>query len=263
MLIEFTKMHGCGNDFVIIDTRFDDIQLNNDQIRLLADRNFGIGCDQLIMIEPSNQAGLFMRVYNRDGSEAQACGNATRCVAALTTSAGDVKIIETTERKLLCVVQENGLVGVSMGKINSYEEIDLGAEYKELGQAISVNVGNPHCVFIVDDAEAINLEKWGPKIETHEAFPDRTNVEFVSKLVIDDTEIFRTRVWERGAGVTLACGSGAMAIAWVLKEANLMDAENSALLQMDGGLLGATINDDDTINISGPAAYVFTGTIEL
>ncbi len=260
MKIEFTKMHGCGNDFVIIDAREQSVNLSFDQRVKIADRNFGVGCDQIIVLEPSKKADVFMRIYNTDGSEAQACGNATRCVANLLIGKSKKINIETIERVLLCTPsEEKGVICVHMGKALSYEKVDLGNEYNEfLPQPVSINVGNPHCIFLVNDAEKINLEYWGPKIETHPLFPERTNVEFVSRQRMPD---FRARVWERGAGITLACGSGAMAITLALKKAGWI--ESSFALTMDGGIIGLSIDKNDNIVMVGETELVFQGTIEL
>ena len=278
MKISFTKMNGCGNDFVIIDNRQRYVNLTEEQIIELADRKNSItkGCDQVIVLEPSGNADVFMRIYNPDGSEAQACGNATRCVADLliggarTTKMQEIHI-ETIERVLPCwtpdeggLFDQKGIISVNMGKALSYAEVDLGSEYAELGQAISVNVGNPHCVFFVDDADKINLEYWGPKVETHPLFPERTNVEFVSRMESTNEAITcRVRVWERGAGITKACGSGATAITWIFKEKQLFKNNNVLSLKMDGGALILLINTDGDVLMFGQTELEFSKTVKL
>lgn len=282
MKIDFTKMNGLGNDFVIIDARKESVNLNNKQndsviidaraksVNLndeqkitLASRNNPKtkGCDQLIILEPSKKANLFMRIYNRDGSEAQSCGNATRCVAALLTEANESINIETIERILLCYNNGNNTISVNMGKAISHEKIDLGDEYKEFGQAVSVNVGNPHCIFFVDNTQEVNLKLWGPKIENHSLFPERTNVEFVSQIPTTSPYEYRVRVWERGAGITKACGSGAVAVAWAIK--NRGSYSPIMHLHMDGGEITIKIEKDDSIIMQAPTELEFTATINI
>ena len=267
MKIDFTKMHGLGNDFVIIDAREQSVDLTFDQRVKIADRHFGVGCDQLIILEPSEKADVFMRIYNPDGSEAQACGNATRCVARLLIGNNKKVDIETIDRVLPCwvlnqsdILSQIGFVYVNMGKANSYKKINLGREYKDLPNIVAeVNVGNPHCIFFsLEDVEAIDLEHWGPKVENHRMFRERTNVEFVSKIKNED-DTFRVRVWERGAGITKACGSGAMAIAWALKEEGFLN--DTVTLRMDGGDLLLTINNDGDVIMIGQTTLPFTGQI--
>ena len=220
--LSFMKMHGLGNDFVVLDARRQPLDLSVDQVRAIADRHTGVGCDQLIIVEPakSERADVLMRIRNADGGEVEACGNATRCVATTvmeekgTTHA----IIETAVGLLDARAVNGGLVAVDMGLANldwqdiplarEMDTLHLGITNGPLQDPVAVNVGNPHAVFFVDDAEAVPLETIGPEVEHHELFPERINVE--AAQVISAGEL-RVRVWERGVGITQACGTGACA----------------------------------------------------
>lgn len=273
MLIEFIKMHGCGNDFVVIDERDATLNLTRKQRVALADRRRGIGCDQLIILEHPNHkdsADLRLRIFNPDGKEVAACGNATRCVARWLAdgSQRDAFNIEVGKRILHCQIEKNGkefwvnmgkvrLSALSRNKANPF--INLGTDFAELPSPIAVNIGNPHCIFEVESAESIDVAKWGSLIEMHRLFfPRRTNVEFVSPL---SQNVFRLRVWERGAGITQACGSGAAAVAWALRY--LRKAGNSVRLRMDGGDLFVKIDADSNIYIKGKTVLSHRGSIEL
>lgn len=255
--MNFKKMHGLGNDFVILDQRAGRALFDPEQIQMICDRRHGVGCDQLIVMEPSETADFFMRIYNPDASEAEACGNATRCVAHLYMSEQGAQecSIETVAGILPCRMVDD-LVEVDMGQPKSVEDVDLSI--REEGEPVSVNMGNPHCVFFVDDAESVDLENLGPVIEHHSLFPDRTNVEFAT--VMPDGQI-RLRVWERGAGVTLACGSGACATAVAAIHRGLTDRKVDII--MDGGhLILEHRESDGHVLMTGPVAYVFEGELK-
>ncbi len=271
-MVAFKKMHGLGNDFVIIDGRSNKFSITKAQIIKAADRHFGIGCDQLIVIEKANNdsAYAFMRIYNPDGSQAEACGNATRCVASLLIAETEQNkvIIETLHGILPTILNENGMISVDMGKaqlnwadIPLSHEIDtchLGINIGPLNDGIAVGMGNPHCVFFVDDVMAINLSKFGSLVENHPLFPDRTNVEIAS---INNDGSINLRVWERGAGLTLACGSGACA---TMVAANLRGlVGRKADIKLDGGILHIRWLENNHILMTGPVATAFTGKLNL
>lgn len=269
---DFVKMHGLGNDFVVFDARTVPLALTPDQARFIADRHLGIGCDQIITILPSHKADAFMRIQNADGSEVGACGNATRCVASLLMAeAGTLRVsIETEAGLLRCeleAVQEE-LVSVDMGAPRlDWRDIPLSREADTLSVDFvagplngpcCVNVGNPHAVFFVDDAEAIDLAQWGPRIETDPLFPERVNVSVAQ--VLPDDEI-RLRVWERGAGITQACGTAACATAVAAMRRGLTGRD--VIVRLDGGPLEITWGDDDRIIMRGPVATSFNGQVML
>lgn len=256
-MIDFLKMHGCGNDFIVIDGRKHDVTAllaDRNAVETLCDRRFGVGCDQLIVIAESRKADAEMLIRNADGSEAGMCGNAARCVA-------DILLNETGKPKITLSVGSRLLEGWRTDDVT----IDMGAP-ASLGKAkllpglldaITVDMGNPHAVFVVDDAEAIALETIGPKIENHPLFPNRTNVEFISKAA-DGT--IRMRVWERGSGVTLACGSGACASMVAAASCGL--TPRRARIRMDGGTLSLEWREGDGhVLMAGPVTYVFKGTL--
>ena len=269
--LAFIKMHGLGNDFVIIDGRGDGFSLSRDAVRAIADRRRGVGCDQLIVMEnPTGvDADVFMRIYNPDGSESGACGNATRCVASLIMAerAESHVIIETISGMLDCENLGGGLYSVDMGPArldwrdipvsNASDTDHLNIEAGPLKDPVGVNMGNPHAVFMVDNAEAIDLEAFGPLIENHKLFPERTNVEAVH--VIDESRI-RMRVWERGAGITQACGSGACAALVATARRGLTGRKADVVL--DGGTLTIEWLPDNNVLMTGPVATSFSGTID-
>ena len=210
----FHKMHGLGNDFVIVDARSEPFSMSAELARAIADRRTGVGCDQLILLEPSTSADVRMRIWNQDGGEVESCGNATRCVFALT----GVASVETGGG-LLHGSNEGDEVEVDMGPPRfGWDEIPLAypmdtsalpMAWDKLASPMAVNVGNPHVVFFVEDPASVPLERLGPTIENDPAFPDRINVN-VASLGSDG---IRLRTFERGAGLTLACGTGACATA--------------------------------------------------
>lgn len=262
-------MHGLGNDFVIIDGRENGLSLTPKQVRHIADRKRGVGGDQLILLERSKNwtEMTFMRIYNPDGSEAEACGNATRCIADLLMVEDDVDhiVIETLNGGLNCWREEGGLVRVEMGKPQlDWQNIPLSKECDTLylsleGDPAAVSMGNPHCIFFVDHVEDVNVEKQGKRFETDPLFPAKTNVEFVE--VLSPTHV-RMRVWERAAGITQACGSGACAIAVAAIRRGLTARQMT--VSLDGGdLIINWPHDDAPVSMTGPVAYVFEGDIEL
>jgi len=268
----FIKMHGLGNDFVVLDGRQNGIALSAEQARALADRHTGVGCDQVIVIEPARDksADAFMRIHNADGGEVMACGNASRCIASLLMAeTGKQEIVLETGAGLLNAKAANGgNVTVDMGPAKlEWNEIPLAEETDtlhlsfsrgDLKDPVAVNVGNPHTVFFVDDAEAIDLETVGPEIEHHPFFPERTNVE--AAQVISPDKI-RLRVWERGAGITQACGTGACATLVAAHRRGLTGRKASIML--DGGTLEIEWLENNHVMMTGPVATSFTGTVDF
>ena len=264
MRIPFVKMHGLGNDFVVLDARRDPLlPITNDLARALADRRTGIGCDQLILLEPSDEADFRMRIFNNDGGEVEACGNASRAVSLLH---GQNARIETSGGLLDVHPTESG-IAVDIGTPRfGWEDIPLAyamdaaslpVAWETLENPIAVNVGNPHVVFFVDDADAVELDRLGPQIEHDAVFPDRVNVN-VAQIV--NRRAILLRVWERGAGLTRACGTGACATAVAAMKRGLVDREVAVTLP--GGTLTIAWNDDDRIIMTGPAAESFRGTFD-
>jgi diaminopimelate epimerase len=271
-MLPFTKMHGLGNDFVIIDARQKPFMPTITQLRHLADRRFGIGCDQIIVIAPARtgDSDAFMHIYNPDGSAVGACGNATRCIAHLLCAEqnADHITIETTAGLLEC--QRSGdQYQIDMGParldwrdIPLRDAMDTGhiliPEFPELGTGVAVNMGNPHIVFFTANVDTIDIARIGPVIERYKFFPERTNVEFAQVI---DRRTIRMRVWERGAGITLACGSGACATLVAAVRRNL--TERQARLILDGGELAIDYLRDGHVLMTGPASLVYTGQIHL
>ncbi|HEY2070310.1 MAG TPA: diaminopimelate epimerase [Rhizomicrobium sp.] len=270
----FLKMHGLGNDFVVFDARNQALALDPDAARVVADRKRGIGCDQVIVIEPArNGADAFMRIFNSDGSQVESCGNAARCVARLLmdeTQADTIRI--ETDGGLLACVASGDLVTVDIGSprfdwrdIPMARETDTksfaldvpGFDEPALKTASAVNVGNPHCVLFVADAEKAPVAALGAAIEHHPLFPQRTNVEFVSVLGPDR---LRMRVWERGVGITQACGTGACATIAAAQRRGLCGTEVEIVL--DGGTLTLR-RDGGSIFMKGPSAFSYRGDIDL
>ncbi len=260
-MISFLKMHGLGNDFVILDSRSEDLKLSPERIRLIADRHFGVGCDQLIILEPSSRADVFMRIYNPDASESGACGNATRCVASLLMDEkkSDRIVVETITGLLPCTrAGKDVTVDMGMPRIG-WEQIPLASEMDTLDVygAVCVNMGNPHAVVFVENAEAVDLEREGRARENAAIFPQRANIEFVH---IIDRDNVRARVWERGAGITLACGSGACAVAVAAIRKGL--TSRNVTVKMDGGDLRLEWRETDGhVYMTGPASLAFSGTL--
>ncbi|MEZ5752336.1 MAG: diaminopimelate epimerase [Paracoccaceae bacterium] len=262
MPLSFTKMHGAGNDFVVIDSRGGAAVTTPALARALGDRHRGVGFDQLAELRDADDADLVLDFWNSDGSRAGACGNATRCVAWLVMrETGRDTVTIRTERGLLQAVRQDGKVWVNMGApLTDWRDIPLAGPQDALhlplpGDPVGVGMGNPHCVFLVPDAEAVALETDGPRIEHDPLFPQRANVEFASLIGPDH---LRMRVWERGTGVTLACGSGACATAVAAAQRGLTGRR--VTMELDGGTLIADWRDDG-VWLTGPVAEVFTATL--
>jgi diaminopimelate epimerase len=269
--LPFVKMHGLGNDFVIIDGRTSPVRLTAAEVRAIADRHTGVGCDQLIVIEPPSAtlADAFMRIRNADGGEVGACGNATRCVAAalMDEKSTDHVVIETGSGLLDAEARGEGLVGVDMGRVSfDWRDIPLSKPVDtmhlplsagSLHDPVAVGIGNPHAVFFVDDADAVPLATLGPIIEVDPIFPERANVDVAQILALDR---IRLRVWERGAGITRACGSGACATLAAAGRRGLTG--RSAEIVLDGGSLFIDWLKDDHLVMTGPVATSFAGTID-
>ena len=272
----FLKMHGLGNDFAVFDARATGLGVSETLARAIADRKRGIGCDQLIVIEKSDSAAAFMRIFNADGSQVEQCGNAARCVGRLLMDEARATsvTIATTGGPLTASDAGQGNVTVDMGPPRlDWREIPLaqavdtasfaltvpGFTDKTLAEASAVSMGNPHVVLFVEDAEKAPVEALGAAIEHHPWFPARTNVEFVSRLA--DGRL-RMRVWERGAGVTLACGTGACATAVA---AHLRGLSGRAVdLVLDGGVLHIEWRESDNhVLMTGPATLSFKGDVDL
>ncbi len=268
--IKFTKMHGLGNDFVIIDARRSTVSLTPDNVRAIAARQTGVGCDQLIVMEPPGNGGadLFMRIHNADGGEVGACGNATRCVAALLMmqDGRDSARIETGGGMLVAESRDDGMVSVDMG-VPGLEWRDIPLSQPEdtmclelshgpVRDPAAVSMGNPHCVYFVDNLDATPVESLGSELETHNLFPEHANIGFAQIL---DTETLRLRVWERGVGLTMACGTGACAAVVAASRRGL--AGRQVETQLDGGSLRIDWRKDDHVMMTGPAYVSFTGTL--
>ena len=263
-MIPFIKMHGIGNDFVIIDERKEKYNLDITQI---ADRRLGVGCDQLIIINKSSKADCSMQIYNQDGTESAACGNATRCIAhiIMQEQTSIFTSIEVRKKILKCWQVRKNYVKVDMGVplfgwkeiplSQSCETINLLLDYEGLKEPIVLNIGNPHIVFFVENINSVELSNIGPKIENDPLFPAKVNVSIAQ---IMDKKIL-LRVWERGSGKTLACGSAACAtlVAAVRKK---YISGNSSVISLPGGELYIKWNEN--IFMTGPVKRVFTGIIE-
>ena len=272
MEIPFIKMHGAGNDFVVLDGRARPLGLTPDLIRLLADRRLGVGCDQLISLEPgAGSADVFMRIHNPDGSEAGACGNATRCVATLIgqESGRAAVTIRTIAGDLPSSLRSDGRVTVDLGPPGlGWAEVPLAKPLDTLhlplaegsvADPAACSMGNPHATFFVPAIEGLDVARLGPRFETDALFPDRANIGFAQVLSPDR---IRLRVWERGAGLTLACGSGASATLVNAVRRGL--AERRATLLLDGGTLTIEWRETDGhVLMTGPVTTSFTGTIDL
>jgi diaminopimelate epimerase len=267
----FIKMHGLGNDFVVIDARDRTLALSAAEASAIADRRSGIGCDQLLILEKPakpNLADVFMRILNSDGSESGACGNGTRCVADLLMreTGRDKLVIETTAGLLDAERASGGRISVDMGPalldwrdIPLKEACDTNHVPLALGplnDPVAVNMGNPHAVFFVDDAAKIDLAALGPVLEHHAMFPERANIE-VAQLIGPDR--IRLKVWERGAGITLACGTGACATAVAAARRGLTGRK--ATIVLERGELEIEWLKDGHVLMTGPVAVSFTGVL--
>ena len=267
MPIDFIKMHGLGNDFVIIDLRAKPQDISKTQIMAMGNRKTGIGCDQLITLSAAKNTDndCLMRIYNGvDGGEVEACGNATRCVGdILLSEKGTEQVsIETVAGILLCTRGQAGMISVDMGVPKlEWADIPLSQDCDTLhlpleGDPVGVNIGNPHCVYFLDESvEEYPVHEIGPKIEHHSLFPERVNVEFINVI---DRNTLRMRVWERGAGETQACGTGACAAVVAAVRRGLAERECKVILE--GGELFFNWNEQSgRITMTGGVHYVFKG----
>jgi len=279
MQLPFTKMHGLGNDFMVLDLISHPVTLSAQQIRQLADRNFGVGFDQLLMIEPPSQPDVDFnyRIFNSDGSEVEHCGNGARCFARFVLDRGLIKRtpirVKTVNKIIQLDVLENGLIIVDMG-VPDFEPAALpfDAEQAETyqlqanvaGQTVQINfravsVGNPHAVIQVNDIDQARVHQIGPALGSHPAFPKGVNVGFMQ---IIDRKTIRLRVFERGAGETIACGTGACAAVVTGIEGGLLDTDVKVMLR--GGELNISwAGNSQSILMQGPASTVYEGIVTL
>ena len=272
--IPFRKMNGLGNDFVVLDARVQPITLGAAEAQRIGDRSKGVGCDQVIVMEPSQKADVFMRIFNADGSEVSACGNATRCIAliaAAETGRSDVSV-ETRAGLLTASVNGADRITIDMGRPRfAWDEIPLAEPFADtsgielqigpidapvLHTPSVVNVGNPHAIFWVDDVQAYDLARFGPLLENHPIFPERANISLAQVISRGG---LRLRTWERGAGLTKACGTAACAAAVAAARKGLTDRQ--VTVELPGGLLFIDWTKDDRILMCGPAELEFEGTL--
>jgi diaminopimelate epimerase len=272
--IPFRKMNGLGNDFVVLDARQKSIGIAPEDARRISDRAKGPGCDQVIVLEPSKTADLFMRIFNADGSEVEACGNAARCIALLVAEESgrpDVTV-ETRAGVLKAQVESADSVVIDMGQPRfAWEDIPLAEPFADttcielqmgpidapvLHSPSVVNVGNPHAIFWVDDVEAYDLGRFGPLLENHPVFPERANI---SLAHVTARNALTLRTWERGAGLTEACGTAACAAAVAAARKGLTDRQVTVTLP--GGNLFIDWNANGHILMRGPAELEFEGTM--
>lgn len=254
MDIDFIKMHACGNDFLIIDNRSLALNLTNKQIIKLSDYKKSIGFDQLLLIENSNAADVFMKIYNKDASLASACGNGARCIAKLMlTELKKPQITIATDNRVIEAKWHNDLISINMGKADLVED-DL--EFSNLTGSM-INIGNLHIVILVKDLDQIDINKYGPMIENDPRFAKKPNVNFIQ--VIDHSNAI-LRTWETGAGATLACGTGACASFYALYRKGLLN--HQAVIKQLGGEVSISLENLDII-MTGEAQISYKGTILL
>jgi diaminopimelate epimerase len=275
-MIPFRKMHGLGNDFVVLDARAQALPITPARAAAIADRRFGIGCDQVIILEPPpagapGDADVFMRIRNPDGSEAAACGNATRCIASLVADerGADRVLVRTIAGDLRVERLPDGLWRADMGRARlRWDDVPLARKVDTLhvpltlgavSDAAACSMGNPHATFFVRDLDAIDVATLGPALENDPIFPDRANIGFAQVLSPDH---IRLVMWERGAGMTLACGSGACAT--IVNAARRGLTGRRATITMPGGDLVLEWRESDGhVLMTGPVATAFTGTLDL
>lgn len=280
MKINFTKMHGIGNDYVYIDGFKETIENPNAFSEFISDRHFGIGADGLVMILPSDVADFKMRMFNADGSEGKMCGNATRCIGKFVYESGytnkenisletlsGIKYLKLTieDEKVVSVEVDMGksiLVPSEIPVLSDLERfVNEPVQIEETTYHMTcVSIGNPHAVVYCDDVDSLPLETIGPKFEFNPLFPERINTEFVQ--IIDETTV-KMRVWERGSGETWACGTGACAVAVSCVLNGYCKQGEEILVKLRGGDLRITYKEDGTVLMKGPATKVFDGTIEF
>ena len=260
-------MHGCGNDFVIIDSRNQQLELREDEIILICDRRYGIGCDQLVVVSSNNKKDIsaYALFWNSDGSVSATCGNATRCIASILfkETGAETLNIETQNGVIECHKKNNQLVSVNIGKPKiSWDEIPLSSDVSTLnlpldGKPTATNFGNPHCTFFVDDLDKVDVQTQGPTIENNVLFPQKTNVQFVE--ILDRTHI-KIRVWERGSGITLASGSSSCAAVDAGIRRGLLDNRVEVVLE------GGAVEVEKKVTgmwLTGPTKHVFSGIYNL
>lgn len=262
--MHFTKMQGLGNDYLYV---YGEPYRPEELSRRLSDRHFGAGSDGMIWISPSDKADFRMRIFNADGSEAAMCGNGIRCVGKYVYDKGytdkTALTIETASgiRTLRLTVEQGRVCAatVDMGQVEVGAPVTLTFSGRTL-TVTPVSVGNPHAVTFVPDAEAVPLTDWGPALEHHAAFPGGVNAEFVQPI---DATTLRMRVWERGSGVTMACGTGACASAAAAVAAGYCPAEQTLTVRLDGGELHIRVGQDHRVTMTGPAQTVYEGEVDL
>ena len=276
MQISFTKMHGLGNDFIVIDGINQRVSLTTEQVRFLADRRFGVGCDQLLLVEKpqGSEAEFRYRIYNADGGEVQQCGNGARCFARFVVEQGLTTSkeipVETAGGLIILALEPDGQVTVNMGIPNlAPDSLPFVADQQATTYGLqtsageleiaAVSMGNPHAVLIVDDVDTVDVETLGPEIEGHQRFPERVNVGFMQIVSVDS---IRLRVYERGAAETLACGTGACA---AVAAGRLQDKlTESVKVSLPGGeLVIRWRGPNEPLFMTGPATRVFEGSITL
>ena len=272
MRIPFRKMHGLGNDFVVIDARTRALPLSARRAAALANRTTGIGCDQVIVLEPGHDADVRMRIFNPDGGEVEACGNASRAVGLLLADEhGGETRIETLGGTIVARRHADGIdadaISVAMGQPRfawnavplayAMDTLAMPVGWEDLEHPVALNVGNPHVVFFVPDIDAVDLARLGPLIEHDPLFPDRINV---NVAMITGPDAIGLRVWERGAGLTRACGTGACATAIAAMRLRLTGRR--VVVTLPGGPLTIAWDASDTIIMTGPATTSFEGTFD-
>ncbi len=268
--LSFRKMHGTGNDFVVLDARANPLSLSEAQVRRLCDRHFGIGCDTLVVLDKATEGDVATRFYNSDGTLSATCGNASRCVAdiVMRETGREAVQLSTGGGLLEATRAADGGITVNMGApklewqqiplSESRNTLHLGLEQGLLMDPVAVNMGNPHAIFFVHDLHHIKLADWGPKLEHHPLFPQRANISAVQALSPSHIKMV---VWERGVGLTLACGSAACAavVAGVRREITSRNVQ----VDVPGGSLQVEWPQDGEVRMSGGVAYVFEGQIEI
>lgn len=264
-MMRFTKMHGLGNDYLYV---YGEVPANIAELsQKLSDRHFGAGSDGMIYISPSDIADFKMRIFNADGSEAKMCGNGIRCVGKYVYDKG------YTDKKHLKIETLSGMkyldLEIRCGKVK-YVTVNMGMAIPEKDRTLTfgdkeivctpVSVGNPHAVMFVDDIDRAPLRELGPQMEHHSSFPDGVNAEFVQ--IVSDKEL-RMRVWERGSGVTMACGTGACAAVMAAVSKNICERATPISVHLDGGTLKIQVNYDNTVTMTGPAETIYEGETEI
>lgn len=276
MEYQFTKMHGIGNDFVIFDTFTQSLTLTREQVRHIADRQFGIGCDQVLLLEPpkGNDADVCYRIFNADGGEVMQCGNGARCVAVYLREKGLVTksevVAETGEGQLVLHIDDNDCVTVNMG-VPEFEPAQIPLKVDELLEQYNlilgneeitfgaISMGNPHAVIVVDNVDLTPVDEIGPAVQQNGLFPESVNVGFIQIL---NKKAFKLRVYERGSGETLACGSGACAAMVIACQQGYLEGTIDAELR-GGHLTLRWAGEGEPVYMTGPATTVFEGKIQL